>query len=92
MATISINTSIHYAMVGYMIQTLFNIYFNTWWWWACFEKSIGVWSEGQEELRTTEEDKKDTSGKESKSVGFEEDALNRVRWRVGVGDIAVRVG
>ena len=29
---------------------------------------------------------------ESKSVGFEKDALNRVRWRVGVGEIAVRVG
>ena len=31
--------------------------------------------------------------KESKSVGLEkEDGLNRVRWRVGVGEIAVRVG
>ena len=33
--------------------------------------------------------------KESKGVGLEkEDALNRVRWRsrVGVGEIAVRVG
>ena len=31
--------------------------------------------------------------KESKSVSLEkEDALNRVRWRVGVGEIAVRVG
>ena len=31
--------------------------------------------------------------KESKSVGLEkEDAMNRVRWRVGVGKIAVRVG
>ena len=31
--------------------------------------------------------------KESKSVGLEkEDALNRVRWRVRVGKIAVRVG
>ena len=29
--------------------------------------------------------------KESKSVGFEEDDMNRVRWRVGVGEIAVRV-
>ena len=29
----------------------------------------------------------------SKSAGLEkEDALNRVRWRVGVGEIAVRVG
>ena len=31
--------------------------------------------------------------KESKSVGLEkEDALNIARWRVGVGEIAVRVG
>ena len=31
--------------------------------------------------------------KESKSVGLEkEDALNRARWRVGVGEIAFRVG
>ena len=30
--------------------------------------------------------------KESESVGLErEDALNQVRWRVGVGEIAVRV-
>ena len=31
--------------------------------------------------------------KESKSVGLKkEDALNQARWRVGVGEIAVRVG
>ena len=31
--------------------------------------------------------------KESKGVGLEnEDALNQVRWRVGVGEITVRVG
>ena len=31
--------------------------------------------------------------KESKSVGLmNEDALNRARWRVGVGEIAFRVG
>ena len=30
---------------------------------------------------------------ESKSVGLEkEDAMNLARWRVGAGDIAVRVG
>ena len=29
----------------------------------------------------------------SKSVGLEkEDAMNQARWRVGVGEIAVRVG
>ena len=31
--------------------------------------------------------------KESKSVGLEkEDALNRATWRMGLGEIAVRVG
>ena len=31
--------------------------------------------------------------KESKSVGLEkEDEMNRARWSVGVGEIAVRVG
>ena len=31
--------------------------------------------------------------KKSKSVGLEkEDTLNQARWRVGVGEIAVRVG
>ena len=31
--------------------------------------------------------------KESKSIGLEkEDAMNRARWRVGVGEIAVKVG
>ena len=31
--------------------------------------------------------------KESKSVGLEkEDALNQARWRVGGGEIAVRMG
>ena len=31
--------------------------------------------------------------KKSKNVGLEnEDALNRVRWRVEVGEVAVRVG
>ena len=31
--------------------------------------------------------------KESKSVGLEkEDAMNHVRWKVGVGEIDVRVG
>ena len=30
---------------------------------------------------------------ESKSVGLEKkDAMNRARWRVGVGEIAVKVG
>ena len=31
-------------------------------WWACFEKSVGVWNEGQEEARTIKEDVEDESG------------------------------
>ena len=31
-------------------------------WWARSEKSIGVWSEGQEEARKTKEDVEDASG------------------------------
>ena len=54
-------------------------------WWACFEKSIILWSEGQEEARTTKDNMEDASGE----GGY---ALNRARWRVGVGEIAVRVG
>ena len=35
----------------------------------------------------------DASGEGEQSVGLEkEDAINRARWRVGVGEIAVRVG
>ena len=30
--------------------------------------------------------------KESKNVGLEDNAMNRARWIVGVGEIAVRVG
>ena len=31
--------------------------------------------------------------KESRGVGLEkEDVMNRVRWRVGIGEIVVRVG
>ena len=33
-----------------------------------------------------------TQVEKCKSVGLEEDAMNRARWRVGVGEIAVRVG
>ena len=59
---------------------------------ACFEKSVGVWSKGQEEARTTKEDVEDASGEGEQSAGLEEDAMNRARWRVGVGEIAVGVG
>ena len=31
-------------------------------WWACSEKSVGVWSEGQEEARATKEDMENASG------------------------------
>ena len=42
--------------------------------------------------RTSEEDVEDTSGEGEQECGLEKDALNQARWRVGVGEIAVRVG
>ena len=40
--------------------------------WAYFEKSIGVWSEGQEEVRMTKEDVEDASGEEEQECWFGE--------------------
>ena len=40
----------------------------------------------------TKEDEKMQVEKESQNVGLEEDAMNCMRWRVGVGEVAVRVG
>ena len=46
----------------------------------------------QEKARATTDDVEMQVEKKSKSVGLEkEDAMNRVRWRVGVGETAVRV-
>ena len=39
-------------------------------WWACFEKSVGVWSEGQKEARTTTEDVEDASGEGEQECWF----------------------
>ena len=62
-------------------------------WWARFEKIIGVWSEGQEEARNTKEDIEDAGGDGEQEFGLEKkDAINWARWKVGVGEIAVRVG
>ena len=41
-------------------------------WWACVEKSIRVWSEGQEEARMTKEDVEDTSGEGDQECWFGE--------------------
>ena len=41
-------------------------------WWACFEKRTGVWSEGQEEARTTKEDVEDASGEGEQECWFGE--------------------
>ena len=41
-------------------------------WWAYFEKSVRVWSEGQEEVRTTKEDVEDVSGEGEKECWFGE--------------------
>ena len=44
-------------------------------------------------MRTTKEDVEDLSGEGEQDVSLEkEDALNQARWRVGVREIAVRVG
>ena len=41
----------------------------------------------------TKKDVEDASGEGEKIVGLEkEDAFNRAKWTVGVGEIAVRVG
>ena len=49
-------------------------------WWACFEKSVRVWSEGQEEARMTKEDVKDASGEGEHECWFGEGgAMNRAR-------------
>ena len=62
-------------------------------WWACFEKSVGVLNEGQGKQGRPKKTWKMQVEKESKSVGLEKkDAMNRARWRVGVGDIAAKVG
>ena len=41
-------------------------------WWACVEEGIGVWSEGQEEARTTKEDVEDTSREGEQDYWFGE--------------------
>ena len=41
-------------------------------WWACFEKSVGVWSKGQEEARMNKEDVEDASGEGEQEYWFGE--------------------
>jgi len=41
-------------------------------WWARSEQSVGVWSEGQEEARTTKEDVEDASGEGEQELWFGE--------------------
>ena len=57
-------------------------------WWECFEKSFGVWSKGKEEASTCNQRRRGRC-KWRRSVGLEKDAMNRARWRVGVGEIVV---
>ena len=40
--------------------------------WACVEKSVGVWSEGLKEARTTKEDVDDASGEGEQECWFGE--------------------
>ena len=48
-------------------------------WWACFEKSVGVWSEGQEEARTTKENVEDASGEVEQECWFGEGGCHESR-------------
>ena len=41
-------------------------------WWVCFEISVGVWSEEQEETRTTKEDMENASGEGEQECWFRE--------------------
>ena len=62
-------------------------------WWACFERSIGIWSEGQEEARTTKEDEEDASGEEQQESWFGEGGwLESSEMGVGIEEFSVRVG
>ena len=46
--------------------------------WACFEKSIGVLSEGQEEVRTTKKDVEDASGEGEQECWFGEGGCHKL--------------
>ena len=56
-------------------------------WWACFEKCIVVWSEGQKEARTTKEDVEDASGEREQEClcgeggWLELSKMESVSWR-----------
>ena len=41
-------------------------------WWACFEKSVGVWNKGQEEAKKTKEVVEDLSGEREQVYWFGE--------------------
>ena len=61
-------------------------------WWACFEKSVSVEVKGKRKQGWAKKKWKTQMEKESQSVGLEKaNALNRARWRVGVGEITIRV-
>ena len=59
-------------------------------WWACFEKSVGVWREGQEEARMTKEDVEDASGEGGQECWFEGGGCHESSEMES--EIAVKVG
>ena len=62
-------------------------------WWTYFEKSVGVWRQGIRKRGQPRKTWKMQVEKESRSVRLKkEDALNRARWRVEVGEVSARVG
>ena len=60
-------------------------------WGACFKKSIGVWSEGQEKARMTKEGMEDANGEGEQECWFGEGGCLE-SGKMEVGEIAVRVG
>ena len=50
------------------------------WKWECFEKSVGVWSEGKEEARMSKEDVEDASGEGEQVCWFGEGWCLESRW------------
>ena len=49
-------------------------------WWACFEKSIRVWSEGQGEVRITKENMEDASGEGKQECWFWRRRMPWIEW------------
>ena len=56
-------------------------------WFACFEKSVVVWGEGKEEVRTTEEDMENAGGGEQECWLEGCNELSEIAARVALSGI-----